>query len=691
MSSITANFVMSRPTVTFDQCKALLPPKHRKPEAYQDALLIGFAVDFTPISRRLLSIRLAARDVNGSVLTHVYPVKTARITPAFIATCVWHLLDEAKVETQTRKNPRQIVLVCPSALSVIGVFDDPEKGLEIKQIGQTKAHHAEFARPVDGPGKTKWNFRIADRLAFAKDSTGESAEAALVAFASFRQEVFARHGVEVLNHLTPASTAAAIFRKDFLFSAPRRHKMVLDVKGRVTPVVLGDPEIRRLAMQGYRGGRSEAYIHGLYVGSVAALDVNSLYPHAAILQPLCCATTRWRSVKTIADVRLLEGFAEVKFEFPKGTTHPCLPVKQDALCFPLRGISICTFSEIRAALSLGAEIEIMTARGFEPGKAEREHDIGQFMKHFLAQKKQAAKGTAPYEAAKNMLNLLIGKLIGQSHDPQKPWIGSLWVPEWHTLILGKSRAIMAEVVARGALQITTDGVIVPTEIALQCRALTELESVGSGLRLEHEGDACWIGRAQMYAILQRAGNVRPRTEVLAVDANWAVVRVARGGTSETTTQFAQTMLLSIAAGQAITTERHRTRLMTAEAAEREGKRIGSEVEETSRTKFSRGHDRRLVDRDVDQFRNYSQTESFSTIDKQNEAQKKQKSNPNRQHPQPTTTKATNKTYDTHTQHNTPKIMGGSGHINPDSAYSASHSHFAAPSSVEPPSIVHFSP
>lgn len=52
------------------------------------------------------------------------------------------------------------------------------------------------------------------------------------------------------------------------------------------------------------------------------------------------------------------GFALVKFRFPAGTEHPCLPVSVEdrGLLFPLSGESLCTAPEIELAKEMGAEL-----------------------------------------------------------------------------------------------------------------------------------------------------------------------------------------------------------------------------------------------------------------------------------------------------------------------------------------------
>jgi hypothetical protein len=83
---------------------------------------------------------------------------------------------------------------------------------------------------------------------------------------------------------------------------------------------------------------------------------------------------------------------------------------------------------------------------------------------------------------------------------------------------------------------------------MDCEGLVALATVGSALDAKVEGDAVFIARSRLYAVLQRSNKVRSGARILARDDHWSVVRVARHGTPETETQFAETVLGCIAAG-----------------------------------------------------------------------------------------------------------------------------------------------
>ena len=419
---------------------------------------------------------------------------------------------------------------------------------------------------------------------------------------------------------------------------------------RLQAVFAGDRDVRLAVCRAYHGGRAEAFTRGFFNSPIVERDVVSLYPHAALLQPLPNATTKWRRVTEISEVQSLEGVGAFKFAFPPEAVYPCLPVVRhgvDRLLFPRRGESHCTFAEVRQAISAGAEVEIQGAHGFEPGHREREHDVGRYMREFLERKQAAKKGSLEYTQAKLLLNALIGKFAEQSKGTnilaferaarqsgfsgvagvvarspllrdvlaRKPDVGALWAPEWAALVLGRSRALMADIVAQGALLVSTDSVIVPPERSVECTGLEALRSVGSDLPIQCSGDAVLIARARFYAILKRVENVvEDDDHVVDRDQTWAVIKIARGGSSEPPESFARTVLACLQAGGDVARPVARRRLLTAEEAVRKGRDdINAEVEERVRTAFRWDGKRRLLDRDVNVFKACTETMAYDTL------------------------------------------------------------------------------
>lgn len=488
------------------------------------------------------------------------------------------------------------------------------------------------------------------------------AEIALLAFSKFRDELLTSWGVDPIVHRTASSVGSVIFRHHFLKrpATPIRverekfsRKTVAGWKSATRNVVLFDGEIgaRLAAMRAGWGGRVEAYVRGLVVRPLVEMDVVGLYPHAAILQPLPNDRTQWRRVRDVVDIETHEGFGAVEFDFPDGVTFPCLPVSgtgETKLYFPRRGISHATFSEMRVAHALGAKLtSLRDAWGFVPTAAEREHDLALFMKEMIRRKALAAKGSVGYEVAKLVANSFVGKLweragrfdllearrqlldVGLDVDAlpalwrsgrlraafrRRADVGSAWSPEWATLILGRARALMADIVASSKpLLVSTDSVIVEPGATDACSAVQALRGVGSDLTVQHKADAVFIARSREYALLKRAGSVDADSKILARDDVWAVIRVARHGSAESPAEFARTVLVCLREGRDVAVPVAKRSLASAERAAKEGRRLNEEVERIVKTTFTWDGKRRLVDRDVNPFTSFSGTEPYATL------------------------------------------------------------------------------
>ncbi|WP_224372330.1 helix-turn-helix domain-containing protein [Hyalangium versicolor] len=172
---------------------------------------------------------------------------------------------------------------------------------------------------------------------------------------------------------------------------------------------------------------------------------------------------------------------------------------------------------------------------------------------------------------------------------------------------------MAELLQQGAVLISTDALVCAADADFSGPALTALQSVSSDFPIKHEADAIFTSRARVYGLLQRVESIRPGERVLAQDATWAVVRVARHASIESKPEFAETILMCLQSGSAEAAPvRKRKRLMSAEETVRVGKRINDEVEEEGRTLFRWDHKRRLKDRDVNPFVAWSDTQPYAS-------------------------------------------------------------------------------
>ncbi len=213
----------------------------------------------------------------------------------------------------------------------------------------------------------------------------------MLAFTGLRQDTLDQWGIDVLYKPTLAALAAEIFRRHFLSVLPSPVRKASQRGTRLTStgyrgftlevsVYDGPSDVRLLAGQSYWGGRVEAYVRGLVEQPVVEWDVVSLYPTAALMQPLPSAQTKWVEVTTLAAVLTHEGFGTFRFRFPGGVAYPCLPCTRpgiDRLLFPRRGETSCTFAEVRAALKMGATIEVVKAFGFQPTAREGFMPAGQ--------------------------------------------------------------------------------------------------------------------------------------------------------------------------------------------------------------------------------------------------------------------------------------------------------------------------
>lgn len=375
------------------------------------------------------------------------------------------------------------------------------------------------------------------------------AEIALKAFVELRDFLWKKYNVELLKSPSIASTAGNIFRINYLEdnNIPARIAYLIDYRAYRTKKgewstrrvkearFAGDIRIRDLALLCYWGGRAECYVHGYMKGKFTLYDVSSLYPSCAMLQPLPNRNTRWVEItlENFTD-KGLEGFAFLEFEFPEDTRYPCLPVHgnlHDRLYFPLEGISYCTMSEVREALRLGCRIKQIEGFGFKASESEINHALASFMKAMLKLKMESQKGSVAYENYKLIMNALIGKLAQRNPEDNMDYaqelftahgvpmekakwgrkielVGSLWAPEWASLILGRARALMSQFINKGALMTVTDSVLLPKRVNTECEALTELRKVGSDLIAEpYKVESALIVRSKLYALLDAKGEV----------------------------------------------------------------------------------------------------------------------------------------------------------------------------------------
>lgn len=462
------------------------------------------------------------------------------------------------------------------------------------------------------------------------------AEITLKAFLGLRDSLWSKYGVELLKCPSIATVASNIFRIKYLHEIAVRYADITKYQSYRTKKgewskrrvkesrYAGSLDLRKLALLCYWGGRAESYVHGFIEGKFKLYDVASLYPSASMLQPLPSKETEWIAItERNMKEKALEGYVCVKFEFPESTRYPCLPVHgllNDRLYFPLSGISYCTMSEVREALRLGCGIKNIYGYGFIASKREIDHDLKAFMKDMLRLKAQSPKGSLEYETHKLIANALIGKLAQRRPEDnldyaqelfiahgvpldRKPKgrekVGSAWAPEWASLILGKSRALMSQFINKGALMTVTDSVLLPSDANIECEALNELRLVGSDLVAEpYEVESSLLVRTRLYALMDGKGKI---------------VKEAHHAVHLSPDKVKEIFKKALKLGRDPDIEGLRDHLIGLREALRTGKPLGSAEPKPSRIYFRWDWKRNLANPALDMFRESSDSEPIKDV------------------------------------------------------------------------------
>jgi hypothetical protein len=300
-------------------------------------------------------------------------------------------------------------------------------------------------------------------------------------------------------------------------------------------------DTRYSAALSYWGGNNQAFVRGYFPDVKGTQwDFISLYIIAGILQPLSNEHTVYRQL-TIQDVlNGAEGFCQTEFEFPIGTTYPCLPVQEDyypKLMFTLKGVSYCTISELRQALHLNVNIKSFRGYGFYPEQNEIEHELKPFLIGMLENKSRLDESgkrasiereiekakmvgiigrfayMKPSRTAEDIAHLLhessikteefrrYGRKKAVMELTERSEVGGTWHIEWASLILGKARSLAAYIIRQGekCLSISTDGGFWLGNPHFENSELhKQLSAFHSGIRLEGEFDELFIARNRVY-------------------------------------------------------------------------------------------------------------------------------------------------------------------------------------------------
>lgn len=229
-----------------------------------------------------------------------------------------------------------------------------------------------------------------------------------VIFNRLRAQYIDAYNVDIVLTKTPAQTSSAIYRLNFLDRTCTQP----------------DSYIRKLALSCCWGGRNEAYLRGVFPTDEKQpwfeYDAFSEYPNSAIQIGILPAEKDWLLAESNDDIRKYHGISRVLFRFPDHVQYPCLPVFADRspengkkgagkLYYPLSGETWSTNTEIRFALELGADVELIEGYCYETGTTT----LAEYMAHFLKARSEAkAKGDKiAAHVIKLALNSLIGKFV----------------------------------------------------------------------------------------------------------------------------------------------------------------------------------------------------------------------------------------------------------------------------------------
>lgn len=256
--------------------------------------------------------------------------------------------------------------------------------------------------------------------------------------------------------------------------------------------------IHTIARKCYYGGRNECYTSGIFKGTTYDYDLKGAYIAALALledpdfSKYPCNLSGELNLRQIDP--LAYGFGHVRFEFPKGTKMPCLPVRDSmrGLIFPLKGETNASNPEVYAALLMGARIWVLSdyklLNSFKDKKS-----FAEVARIGTKEREEQKKGSAQELSIKERNNSWYGKL-GQGLREKRSYdsryrkmieIGDSLISNEvlaaHTTSLVRAliSLTMAEVINKGYMvhSVTTDGFIsdIPYE---------ELLSINAGILTE---------------------------------------------------------------------------------------------------------------------------------------------------------------------------------------------------------------
>lgn len=293
--------------------------------------------------------------------------------------------------------------------------------------------------------------------------------------------------------LTPAQLAGRVFQKEYL-------------KDRI---FMADWRLLDLIVRSYHGAQFTAFGRGFFK-NIYYYDINSLYPFATTNVPLNFSNAQLKPM-TLNDIEKgWVGFVAARFKFPDSEMYPCLPQYREIkktmkMVFPLKGKSFCTTEEIKLALKKNVEILGWKAYGWYPSEEDITHPLASYMEDIYEKKSQLDKKeelTAIENDKRQYYKLLLNSLIGKFCQRNKQWLtneeiaGGLFKPEFASLILSKSRAIINELVSKhGAIYSDTDCLMTKHSLPTG----TEMGQLRNELGKDGRGDLMSI-RSKLYFI-----------------------------------------------------------------------------------------------------------------------------------------------------------------------------------------------
>lgn len=321
----------------------------------------------------------------------------------------------------------------------------------------------------------------------------------------FRELIWEIFSVDILLTKTPANTAMTAYRVNYVEED------------------LGQDwvEVRRMSLLCSWGGNNQAFRRGKFNGKLEEWDAISMYPSSAIQIGELPVTGDWKRSRTLEEnIEAKGSLALVRFEFPLNCEYPSLPVfERGKLCYPTSGTSYCTGYEIRFALEQKCKITFI--KGFH--YLEGNGSLAKFIKRLMKLKSDASVGLdiPKRNMAKLLMNAIIGKFTQKRRVvPLEEWkrvskdlglpldeamrmyglpvkerilLGSGFMPEWNTLILGYSRSVMSRGYAKyGAYLGTTDSMIIESP------GVEEIEIEGIKFKREYRADEIFICRTRLY-------------------------------------------------------------------------------------------------------------------------------------------------------------------------------------------------